>query len=88
MKEDKLNKREGLLETCYDLRLPVSGNEDLETLELYILATYDDLKDKNNSNKSTLQKEPPAKIKDIDYGTIGDKSWRVRYFLNKILFFL
>ncbi len=88
MEADRLNKREELVETCYDLRLPVSGNEDLETLEFYILAAYDDLNDKNTSNKSTSQEEPQAEIQDIDYGTIGDKSWRVKYYLNKILFFL
>jgi hypothetical protein len=85
MEGNNIQKREELLEACHDLRLPVAGNENLETLEVYIQAAYDDFEDKGNhkdhQTNSVIEEE-------FDYGSIGDKSWRLKYFINKILFFL
>jgi hypothetical protein len=81
----ELNKREELLEACHDLRLPVVGNESVKTLEFFIQAAYDDFDIKNNSEDHHLNS---INEEEMDYGSIGDKSWRVKYFLNKILFFL
>lgn len=85
MEGNNIQKREELLEACHDLRLPVAGNENLETLEVYIQAAYDDFEDKGNSkdHQTNLVIE-----EEFDYGSIGDKSWRLKYFINKILFFL
>ncbi len=90
MEENKINNRDELLEACNDLRLPITGNERVETLELYIQAAYDDFAEKRNSVNSheKLQKDSQIEDSDIDYGSIGDKSWRIKYLLNKILFFL
>jgi hypothetical protein len=88
MEGNKLEKREELLEACDDLRLPVAGNESLETLELYIQAAYDDFEVRSSTFSDSLD-TPKLSIEDeVDYGTIGDKSWRFKYLLNKILFFL
>ena len=85
MEGNQIQKREDLLEACHDLRLPVAGNENLETLELYIQAAYDDFE--NKGNYEDHQKNSACE-EEFDYGSIGDKSWRLKYFLNKILFFL
>ncbi|MEJ2616073.1 MAG: hypothetical protein P8Z35_14030 [Ignavibacteriaceae bacterium] len=85
MEGTKIQQREELLEACHDLRLPVAGNENLETLELYIQAAYDDFEDKAVYEDHQIDL---AAEEDFDYGSIGDKSWRLKYFLNKILFFL
>ena len=84
MKGNAIYKREELLEACHDLRLPVAGNEKLETLELFIQAAYDDFEKKDNFEDHHMN----SKEDEFDYGSIGDKSWRLKYFLNKILFFL
>ncbi len=85
MEGNAIYKREELLEACHDLRLPVAGNENLETLELFIQAAYDDFEKKDNieDHQMVFSNE-----EEFDYGSIGDKSWRLKYFLNKILFFL
>ncbi|MFZ0453342.1 MAG: hypothetical protein WCE54_01945 [Ignavibacteriaceae bacterium] len=85
MEGNKIQQREELLEACHDLRLPVAGNENLKTLELYIQAAYDDFEVKDNyeNHQTNLASE-----EEFDYGSIGDKSWRLKYLLNKILFFL
>jgi len=85
MEGNKIQQREELLEACHDLRLPIAGNENLETLEVYIQAAYDDFEDKGvyEDYKTDLAVE-----EEFDYGVIGDKSWRLKYFINKILFFL
>ncbi len=85
MEGNKIKKREELLEACHDLRLPVAGNENIETLELYIQAAYDDFNHKGNYDDFQMDL---AIEEEFDYGNIGDKSWRIKYFLNKILFFL
>ncbi len=85
MEGNELYKREELLEACHDLRLPVAGNESAKTLELFIQAAYDDFDNKNNSEDHQLNS---TNEEEIDYGSIGDKSWRIKYLLNKILFFL
>jgi hypothetical protein len=85
MEGNAIYKREELLEACQDLRLPVAGNENLETLELYIQAAYDDFQKKDNFADRQMN---PIKEEEFDYGSIGDKSWRLKYFINKILFFL
>ena len=85
MEGNKIQQREELLEACHDLRLPVAGNENLETLELYIQAAYDDFKDKSVYEDRQTDYDVEE---EFDYGSIGDKSWRLKYFLNKILFFL
>ena len=85
MEGNKIQQREELLEACHDLRLPVAGNENLKTLELYIQAAYDDFEDKGKyeDHQTNLVNE-----EEFDYGSIGDKSWRLKYLINKILFFL
>ena len=90
MEENKFNNRDELLEACNDLRLPISGNERVETLELYIQAAYDDFAEKSEPKNfhKNLQNYSQIEDTDIDYGSIGDKSWRIKYLLNKILFFL
>ena len=85
MEGNIMQKREDLLEACHDLRLPVAGNENIETLELYIQAAYDDFENKDNCEDYQMNS---TSKEDFDYGSIGDKSWRLKYFLNKILFFL
>ena len=85
MEGNKIQKREELLEACHDLRLPVAGNENLETLEVYIQAAYDDFE--NNCKYETYYMDSTAE-EELNYGSIGDKSWRLKYFINKILFFL
>ncbi len=89
MNADILIKKEELIEECNDLRLPVSGNEDLKVLEFYVLAGHDEITEENSFNSSpSSYEEPLDEVNKIDYGTIGDKSWRIKYFLNKILFFI
>lgn len=88
MEGKKIQKREELLEACHDLRLPVAGNENLETLELYIQAAYDDFENIDNSSSDSLDSQECTIDEEIDYGSIGDKSWRLKYLINKILFFL
>lgn len=89
MEGNEITKREELLEACHDLRFPVADNESVETLELYIKAAYDDFESKNDSSKySDKQKISQLDEEEIDYGRIGDKGWRIKYFINKILFFL
>jgi hypothetical protein len=90
MEGNRNNDRDELLEACHDLRLPVAGNERVETLELYIQAAYDDFEEKSNSMHfhEELQSDSQVRDTEIDYGSIGDKSWRIKYLLNKILFFL
>jgi hypothetical protein len=91
MINDPIEKKEKLLEACRDLRLPVTGNESIKTLELYIQTSYDEFESQGtNSCKTTLSlANTKLNEEDIeDYGSIGDKSWRLRYFINKILFFL
>ena len=82
-------KREELLEACQDLRLPVAGNEKVETLELYIQTAYDEFeKNSNLSSDTSIDLNYKSTDEGIDYGSIGDKSWRFKYLINKILFFL
>lgn len=85
MEGNQIQKREDLLEACHDLRLPVAGNENLKTLELYIQAAYDDFENKENYE---VHQENSTFEEEFDYGSIGDKRWRLKYFVNKILFFL
>jgi hypothetical protein len=82
--------KEKLLEACRDLRLPVTGNESLKTLELYIQTAYDEFENHESNSYSTTLPCENQKLNEgeIDYGSIGDKSWRIRYIINKILFFL
>ncbi len=88
MEGNKINKKEELLEACHDLRLPVAGNESLKTLELYIQAAYDDFQVKGDSHSGSIDSQENSIEEEINYGSIGDKSWRFKYILNKILFFL
>ena len=81
MEGNKIYKREELLEACQDLRLPVAGNESVKTLELYIQAAYDDFDYKNSYE---VHQENSNDEEEIDYGSIGDKSWRIKYLINKI----
>jgi len=89
MEPNGYDKREELLEACKDLRLPVAGNENIETLRLYIQAAYDDFENKANTiQPGENRQNSEAAEEEIDYGCIGDKSWRIKYILNKIFFFL
>jgi hypothetical protein len=88
MEGNTLYKREELLEACHDLRLPVAGNESVKTLEFYIQAAYDDFDTHSNQFPETYEGNYDIKEEEIDLGRIGDKSWRIKYILNKILFFL
>jgi hypothetical protein len=77
-----------LLEACQDLRLPVAGNENVDTLELYIQAAYDDFETDNSYSFDSFDSQENSIDDEIDYGKIGDKSWRFKYLINKILFFI
>ena len=88
MEGHKIQKREELLEACQDLRLPVAGNENVDTLELYIQAAYDDFETDNNYSFDSFDSQENSIDDEIDYGKIGDKSWRFKYLINKILFFI
>lgn len=88
MEGNKIQKREELLEACHDLRLPVAGNENVDTLELYIQAAYDDFENDDSYSSDSFDSQENSSDEEIDYGTIGDKSWRLKYLINKILFFI
>jgi hypothetical protein len=89
MEGNTIQKRDELLEACHDLRLPVAGNENVKTLELYIQAAYDDFESNEiSSSPHSSDLNECITEEEIDYGSIGDKSWRFKYLINKILFFL
>lgn len=46
-------KRQELLQTCHDLRLPVSTGDSIETLELYVKAAYDEFENEKKSDDNS-----------------------------------